>query len=416
MDKLLNRRYLQLIFLCFFAYMISYIGKLGYTANIQNFIDSYETTKLEAGYASSTFFFCYGAGQFINAIFCEKVNSIKIVSLSLFISSLFTLSLFFIKNMIVIAVLWGINGLTMSTLWCNIVKITAQIKDEKYLKKSIIALSMTVPVGTFFTYGLSSLLSLLGVWKIYFIIATVIVLSGSVIFLIFTTKATKDIERLYVQKEEEKEIVKETVAPEGQKSLFKYLSYTIIPVIFICVVCNIIKDGVQTWMPTFLKENYDMPTYFSILLTLCLPLVGIFSAMIGKSSMYKIKNEYVVSTIVFVLCALMLGLFILIGDLSAVIAVVVFAILSLLMHIVNGVFTSIVPVFYKSKIKSGQAAGILNGFAYVGSTLSSFMLGGVVDAGGWNMFIYVLLGCTALAFVCGVLAFFSKRIKERKEK
>ncbi len=413
MNKLLNKRYSQVIWLCFLAYMISYIGKLGYTANIQNFIENYNTTKLVAGYASSAFFFCYGAGQFINALICERVDSIKIVSLSLFISSFFSLALFFLKNMIVIAVLWGVNGLIMSTLWCNIVKITAQIKDEKYLKKSITALAMTVAVGTFFTYGLSSLLTLLGVWKVFFIISFVIVLVGSIVFLIFVTRAVKDIERLYVPNKENIEKDKLINDDNGKKSLFNFLSFAIIPVLIILLGCNIVKDGVQTWMPTFLTENYDLPTYFSILITLILPLVGIFSATVAKSSMYKIRNEYLVALIIFSACAIMLGLFLWLGGLSVIIAIVVFAILSFLMHAANGVYTSVVPIFYKSQIKSGQAAGIMNGFAYVGSTLSSFMLGGVVDSFGWGGFIYVLLGFAGIAIISAILGYLLMKNKRK---
>ncbi len=412
--NILNKRYIQIIWLCFFGYMISYIGKLGYTANIQNFIEDYGTTKLIAGYASSAFFLCYGAGQFINAMFCEKVNSIKIVSLSLVISSVFSIALFFIRNMIVITVLWGLNGLIMSTLWCNIVKITTQIKDEKYLKKSIVALSMTVPVGTLITYGLSALLTSLGIWKIYFIISFAVVLGGGVIFYFFTTKASKDVERLYVPNKENSSTDNTEEETREKKSFWKFFAVAIIPLFLIIVFGAVIKDGIQTWMPTFLKENYEMPTYFSILITLILPLVGVFSAILGKWSIYKFKNEFIVGFLIFVISALFVVLFMMLGAYSVAIAIIIFAILSFLTHASNSVFTSVVPIFYKDKIKSGQGAGILNGFAYVGSTLSSFALGGVVDSYGWNVFIYVLLGCAVIAIVSSIWGFFYTRKKIKR--
>ena len=49
----------------------------------------------------------------------------------------------------------------------------------------------------------------------------------------------------------------------------------------------------------------------------------------------------------------------------------------------------------KGKVNSGLIAGVLNGFCYVGSTLSTYGLGAIADtAGGWTAVFYTLF------FVC----------------
>ena len=57
----------------------------------------------------------------------------------------------------------------------------------------------------------------------------------------------------------------------------------------------------------------------------------------------------------------------------------------------------------KGKVNSGLIAGILNGFCYVGSTVTSYGLGAIADGSGWQSVFYVLLGAAALAAVVGAL-------------
>jgi sugar phosphate permease len=58
----------------------------------------------------------------------------------------------------------------------------------------------------------------------------------------------------------------------------------------------------------------------------------------------------------------------------------------------------------KGKVNSGLVAGILNGFCYVGSTISDYGLGAVQEAtGSWSSVFYVLMfACLAVVLVAGI--------------
>jgi sugar phosphate permease len=77
-----------------------------------------------------------------------------------------------------------------------------------------------------------------------------------------------------------------------------------------------------------------------------------------------------------------------------------FAAVCFLMTTCNSVITSMFPMFMKGKMNSGMLAGVLNGFCYVGSTVSSYGLGAVADHFGWSAVFTVLtvvcVGCVAL--------------------
>ena len=72
-NKFINKNALA-IFVCWLVYTCSYIGKLGYNANITQIESEFGITHAESGSVGTIFFFAYGAGQIINGIFCKKYN------------------------------------------------------------------------------------------------------------------------------------------------------------------------------------------------------------------------------------------------------------------------------------------------------------------------------------------------------
>ena len=50
----------------------------------------------------------------------------------------------------------------------------------------------------------------------------------------------------------------------------------------------------------------------------------------------------------------------------------------------------------RGKVNSGLFAGILNGFCYLGSTISSYGLGAIADGFGWTAVFWTLIIFCAL--------------------
>lgn len=407
MDKTnLQRSYKWLIFLCFFAYAVSYIGRQAYNTNITNVITDYSVSKQMAGYVSSAFFFCYGIGQFINGIICGKLDSKWVIGISLVISGCISLAMFFVSNIIVMTVLWGLNGLILSTLWCNSIELLSSIKDDKLVNKAIISMALSLPIGMVVAYGLSSLLTFLGVWKVYYLVAVVALIACGVFFLISTLAISKKINKFSVEEEIEEgnlQPLSENTQQNDKKSLLKVVGIAIIPIFFMCVFTNIIKDGVTSWLPSFLIESFSLPDYASILITLLLPLFGVFASILSTFVYNKTKKIFISQLIFWVPTLLIIGvisIFIIFNILTVatlIFSIIIFTLISLFTHAMNNIFTSILPLHFRGRLHSGRTAGILNCFCYVGSTVSTFGLGWVQESFGWTWFLIVLLALSVLA-------------------
>ena len=80
----------------------------------------------------------------------------------------------------------------------------------------------------------------------------------------------------------------------------------------------------------------------------------------------------------------------------------------------NSLITSIFPIFMRGKVNSGFYAGILNGFCYLGSTISSYGLGYIADHFGWTAVFFVLIAfCVSVVMVWGVYKIYGKSVSFR---
>jgi len=138
-----------LIALCWLAYTCSYIGKLSYSANINQIEKVYGISHSEAGLVSTFFFFAYGAGQIVNGLLCKKYNVRYVVFGSLFIGGLANLVVAFAPTFSIVKYVWLVNGAAMSVLWSSMIRLLSESLDKKGVASAILAMGTTVATGTF---------------------------------------------------------------------------------------------------------------------------------------------------------------------------------------------------------------------------------------------------------------------------
>ena len=105
-----------LIALCWIVYTCSYLGKLGYNANITQIENAYSRSHSTVGMISTFFFFAYGIGQIINGILCKRYNVRLVVFGGLLISSLMNLLVGISNDFAFVKYFWLVNGAALSVL------------------------------------------------------------------------------------------------------------------------------------------------------------------------------------------------------------------------------------------------------------------------------------------------------------
>lgn len=405
-----------LIFLSWLVYTISYLGKVNYSANITQVIDFYGITKAQAGTVPTFFFFAYGVGQVINGLLCKKYNIKWMIFLSLSVSGIVNLIIAVSTNFSIVKWLWLINGASLSVLWPTIIRQLSEALPQKVLGTSSVVMGTTVAIGTLIIYGLSSVFAAIHNFKLSFYTAAIAVFIVAVIWIIFynrvlaLAKNERDQEEPVEITQSEKPIEKEQ--EKGERKLL----YILISVLcFFAIGVNLIKDGLTTWVPSILKEEFFMSDSLSILLTLFLPVLAVFGNACALKMHKKFPDYANQCAVAFGIIGVSIG--VIIGSLSfkvVLLMLVGLVVVNFFASSLNSLITSIFPMFMREKVNSGLFAGVLNGFCYLGSTISSYGLGAIADNFGWTAVFITLIGFVLLSFIVWSVYICIKRFFNKK--
>ena len=372
----------RIIFICWLAYTAAYVGRLNFNASIVAIISDLGVTKAEAGLVSSFFFFAYGAGQLINGILSKRYNAKIMIFISLFCSGIFNILMPLSNDIGVMKFIWLGNGIIQSVLWSTLIKTLSDYVSDKKLPKAILSMSTTVAVGTFIAYGISSISVKFGSWHtVFYIAAAVLFFSAVIWFALFDKSPEKVTEsKEYTQK----------IKISGSVLLALFLAA------FAGIANGFIKDGINTWVPSVLYEEFNVSQSFSILLTLLLPMVSTLGAAIAKKIHEKIPSHSTMNLIFFMFSAILCGGILLSLKHHSVVAVMLcFMCVACGMAMINNVITSMFALDYRRVLNAGFAAGLLNTFCYIGSTTTSYALGAVAQSSGWNS-VFIIMLCVSL--------------------
>ena len=386
-----------LIALCWLVYTCSYIGKLSYNANINQMGLAFQVPYAQTGSVSTFFFFAYGAGQIVNGFCCKKYNIRWVIFISLLIASAMNVLIAVISTFALLKFVWLINGAAMSFLWTSLIRLLSETLNKQDVNKAIVVMGTTVATGTFLVYGMSSIFAAIGIFRTTFFVAAGIMVAVSLLwFFAFRSLVNP------LQEERAQEQTQTSQETNNSVAAYSYVGLLLGVLAFFAVANNFIKDGLTAWTPDILSAVYNTPGWLSILLTLLLPVMAIFGTVVAMRVYKTVKNFVGTCVVLYVGSALFIGLVILFLSTSAMpVTVACFALVACLMAGVNNVITSLVPLKLKTKMGAGKLAGILNGFCYLGSTISAYGLGAIADNFGWNAVFYTLLGVCLFVLMLG---------------
>ena len=396
------------IALSWLAYAAAYIGRLNFNAYIEPIRDQLGATKTELGLVSSFFFFSYGAGQLIHGILSRKYNTRYSVAVALIGSAGVNIAMTFCPGAASMKYVWLLNGFFQSILWSSLIKTLSDRLPDDQLPKAIVVMSTPTALGTFLAYGMSALLSASSVpYQYVFYVPAALLVAVGIIWFVFLGKADHEL----------KSVNSSAGTPKAKKRPKLTPAFLSVAILLLCaaIANGFIKDGVTTWTPSILKENYGMQESLSILVTVALPLIAIFGSWFSTELHKREKNTSKLNGILYFSEIIVLGL-VLFATRSRwtaknpVFLILLFGVSAMLMHGINNVITSIIPMYMRDIMDSGLLAGVLDTFCYVGSTLSTALLGYIADHGSWNsVFLCLLFAGAAACVLCWVSVAIEKK-------
>lgn len=395
-NKLTDRKQINFLGgLCSLVYFASYLTRMNFATVISEVITAEGITKSTASIVTTASFISYGLGQLISGYLGDRINPSKLIFFGLMLTTAMNVCIPICPNAYAMAAVWFVNGFAQAMLWPPIIKILAShLHSEDYRKKTV---SVTVGglAGTILIYLIAPVCIRLWQWRAVFFCTAAVSAVVAVVWLINSKKFSYSTVNSAATSDSANAATE--VVPFKKLFLASGLGLIIIGILF----QGLLKDGVTTWIPSFIAENYGVENSISILSSVVIPIFGILSIKVASFVKNRFfENELTCASAMFTIGVVSsLGLLILF-KFGAVPALIIAALLSGSMHGVNIMLISLVPKKFERYGNVAFVSGLLNFFTYVGSAMSTYVIAKISEGFGWNATIlswaiFAALGLTA---------------------
>ncbi len=398
-----KRRIAGMTWLFSFAYLISYVTRINYGAVLVEMEAATGFSRDLLSMAATGLFICYGVGQVVSGIIGDHFSPKKLVVISFSVTTLMNLMIPVCKTPYGMLAVWCVNGFAQAFMWPPMVRMmTYHMNQEEYVD-SVAKVSYGSCIGTIVVYLSAPLLISLFNWKAVFIASAVCGALMLVFWLRFAPDAAP-----------EKKEKTETSVPVPTKKAANILAPVMLMIMAAIILQGIIRDGITTWMPTYIADTYNLGNGTSILSGAILPIFSILSFKFATILHAKwMKNPLTCAAAFFGFSTVGSVVLWLLSGRVAVLSIVLSAIVTGCMHGVNLMLIGMIPSYFKNSGHVSTVSGMLNCCTYIGSSVSTYGVAILSKNLGWDFTLLVWVGVTAVGTVSCVLA--AKPWKQYKE-
>ena len=355
--------------------MVSYVTRINYGAVISEMETATGISRSLLSVALTGSFITYGVGQIISGFLGDRFSPKKLITCGFIITTAMNLLIPLCDTPYLMIAVWSVNGFAQSLMWPPLVRLMTMLLSERDYDKAVVRVSWGSSFGTILVYLVSPLIISKFNWKGVFYFSA---LCGVIILAVWNKFACD---------------VNESVSPENhvgkpEKSQRVLFRPVMIMIMLAVILQGMLRDGVTTWMPSYIAQTYNLGNAVSILTGVVLPIFSIICFRV-TSLLYekKLKNPLLCSGVIFAAGALAaLGLYLLTGK-SAAISVLLSALLTGCMHGVNLVLVCMIPSFFRKQGNVSAVSGIINVCTYVGSALSTYGIALISERTSWRFTI-----------------------------
>ena len=405
MERNQRKKAACMILIAWLVYFISYLGRSDYSACMLQILNDTGISRTLAGMVSSSFALCNAFGQIGAAVVMRKVSPLKVITVEIFtvlaVNLLFPVS----NSVVVMAVLWGINGAMQATLLCGLTQIFACSLREPYLSRGVVLLNTIGAVGGMFNYVLTYFLIRWFNWQAVFLTVSCLLTVIGVVWCTVMPKLTGQVEK------------KEAKAKEPFSLRKVLFSYGTLFVVMGAFFIGGLRESVSLWIPTYLEDTFQMPTEVATVITAVVPCLQASGAFIGGSIGRRSKVLQFPALGAFALSALCLLTIRLLGDFSPAVSVALFAVNAISMTAALTFLLSLFPVRYVSAGGVATLVAIINFSVHAGDFAAATGLGSLSQF-GWNVAFAVLCAAAVLGgLICllgGIVCLKEKQHEQKR--
>lgn len=389
------------------AYFASYVMRINLSVVIVEVYSSLGKTKDDVAIILTALTITYGLGQILCGVLGDKLKPRLILTIGFIMAISCNIAIFFTSNIILMAIIWGINGLGHAMFWPPIVKLMAQNLTEAEYSYASVRVTWGSSLATILLYLTCPFLLFIMSWRHIMLICAGIGFIIMVAWIILYPKLFDGTKNM------------PTDLKTGEKNGVKPPKYVFLPLALIMlaiVMQGALRDGVTAWMPAYLVEEFQIPSKWSILITVVLAIFSMISFTVFDYINRRFFKNEILSAIVIFGIATLSSILLFITNLFeiAIPSILFMSLLVACMHGTNLMLIAFAPKRFKKSGKVSTYSGIMNACTYIGAAVSTYGFAKISELFGWNVTIIIWM-CVAIAGATLCFIALPKWTKFRKE-
>lgn len=256
--KLTARSSIRLLsLLCSAVYFSNYMARLTFSTVVAEIVLSENMTKTAVSLVVMIQQITYCSGQLLSGVLGDRLNPRRMITCGLLVGALTNMVMPLVHSTALMVVIWGCNGLALAMIWPPMVKILTNLLQIGDFQRVSVQVSIASMAASMAIYLIAPLGILLGSWRYVFYFSALLTAAVAVIWNLWLPR----LERLAVTVPAEGAIHRDAEKGSAWKLL---LSAELICIMLAIVFQGALRDGVITWIPTYLVDTFGLNTSLSI--------------------------------------------------------------------------------------------------------------------------------------------------------
>ncbi len=371
------------------TYALFYLGRVNLSVVLPALALDLDLSLAEVGALGTVYFWVYGIFHFISGQVGGQVSPFRMVGIGLLGIALVNIAFAFQASLLVMLLLWGLNGVAQSAGWAPMFRILAERFDRGQVKRISTVMPFSYVFGTALTWTFIGAVAGGDDWRIAFWLPGLLLL----LVLVFWWIAGID-------------------APKSQPSRFRPAAVIaeargIAFALFAAALGGFVFNGTIIWLPTYILDTGLIAERLVGLVAAAMQVMAIGGLFLARFRVVRANQVFVTAALLLAAAGGALLLLTVTGGALALL-VVVLALIPL-----NGAFgltVSSLPLLLAPPGRASSVTGSINMMSNFWGGMAGFSIGALVDASGWS----AVFGLWGAVLLLAALVIWRKRAEEHR--
>ncbi len=393
-------------------YNFVYLGRFNVNNNMDNFVADAGMNGTQAHILSVSVFISYAAGSVINGYLADRYGSKRLVICG-------GLGTILMNGLISLETQWGlllgtwiVNGLFQSMIWVGGISMLSQWWAEGYRGKGVGIANFFSGISHVTAYLLPILIVSLWPdigWRTGMVIPMGVLLIFVIVFAFVAVEKPQDKKlpayAVHSQNHQKRE---ETLRKRAEEGKTPWLYFLQLRKFWwwcaIALLSSICRYGLLNWIPVYYQQENGEEILSETFSNLMLPVGMAFGTLVitWVAGTKLFDNKGIIVTAMAALCGTLVITFPMLENTQSVLVGIFF--MGFALYGINGILW-VHAIDQGCRVFAGSAAGIFNGFAYLGAFLETVLFPAVLQLFDNNylvIFVCMEIFCIFMV-ICGIV-------------